>query len=58
MILARMEKFDDALQALTEAKAAAPESETAGQLDGFRMQLEKAKEQAAGEPAKAPEPAE
>jgi thioredoxin-related protein len=58
MILARMEKFDDALQTLAEAKAAAPDSETAGQLDGFRMQLEKAKEQAAGEPTEAPKPAE
>lgn len=48
MILARMQKFDDALKAIDEAKAAAPESETAGQLDGFKAQLEQAKEQAAG----------
>jgi len=58
MILARLEKFDDALQAIAEAKAAAPDSESAGQLDGFRQQLEKAKEQGAGEPAEAPKPTE
>ena len=29
-----------------EAKAAAPESEIAGQMDGFKAQLEKAKAQA------------
>ncbi len=45
MILARMQKFDDAIKAIAEAKAAAPESETAGQLDGFKAQLEKAKTQ-------------
>lgn len=39
MILAQMEKFDDALKAVDEAKAAAPESEIAGQLDGFKTRL-------------------
>jgi aminoglycoside phosphotransferase (APT) family kinase protein len=46
MILARMQKFDDAIKAIDEAKAVDPDSEIAGQLDGFKGQLEKAKEQA------------
>ncbi len=46
MILARMQKFDDAIKAIDEAKAVDPASEIAGQLDGFKGQLEKAKEQA------------
>jgi len=60
MILARMLKFDDAIKAVDEAKAAAPKSETAGQLDGFKAQLEKAKQQAAARDEEKPaeEPAE
>ncbi|TAE78144.1 MAG: thioredoxin family protein [Verrucomicrobia bacterium] len=58
MILARMEKFDDAIQAIAEAKAAAPDSETAAQLDSFRMQLEEAGKQGAEEPSEAPKSAE
>ncbi len=46
MILARMQKFDDAIKAIDEAKAVDPASEIAGKLDGFKGQLEKAKEQA------------
>lgn len=56
MILAHLQKFDDAIRILDEARAAAPDSEIAGQLDGFKSQLEKAKEQAAG--AEADKPAE
>jgi thioredoxin-related protein len=48
MILAHLQKFDDAIRILDDAKAAAPDSEIAGQLDGFKSQLEKAKEEAAG----------
>ncbi|WP_193213742.1 thioredoxin family protein [Luteolibacter marinus] len=51
MILARMEKFDEAIAAIDEAKAVAPDSETAGHLDGFKAQLEKAKDKAKGEAA-------
>lgn len=47
MILAQMEKFDDAIKAVDEAKVAAPESDIAGQLDGFKGQLAQAKEKAA-----------
>ena len=42
-ILANMGKFDDSLKFLEEAKAAAPDTELAGQLDGFKAQLEQAK---------------
>jgi thioredoxin-related protein len=42
-ILANSGKFDEALKFLDEAKAAAPDSELAGQLDGFKAQLEQAK---------------
>ncbi|MCW1913432.1 thioredoxin family protein [Luteolibacter sp. GHJ8] len=53
-ILANMGKFDDSLKFLEEAKAAAPDSEIAGQLDGFKAQLEQAKAGAAGGAEKAP----
>lgn len=46
VILARMERFDDALKALDEAKSAAPESEIAPQLESFKTELARAKEQA------------
>lgn len=51
MILAHLKNFDDAIAALDEAKDIAPESELAGRLDGFKMQLEQAKqeEEAGGE---------
>jgi len=48
MIFAQQQKFDDALKVLDEAKAAAPDSEVAGQLEGFKAQLAKMKEAAAG----------
>lgn len=54
MILARMQKFDDAIKAIEEAKAAAPESKTAGMLDGLKVQLEKAKTQAAAKEEEQP----
>ena len=53
-ILANMGKFDDSLKFLEEAKAAAPDSEIAGQLDGFKAQLEQAKAGAAGGGEKQP----
>lgn len=55
-ILANSGKFDEALKFLDEAKAAAPDSELAGQLDGFKAQLEKAK--AGGEASEEEEPKE
>jgi flagellar biosynthesis/type III secretory pathway chaperone len=55
MILAQMKKFDDAIKVVDEAKAAAPESEIAGKLDGFKGQLAQAKEKAAAKPADKPE---
>ena len=42
-ILANTGKFEEAIKLIDEAKAAAPESEIAGQLDGFKSQLEAAK---------------
>ncbi len=48
-ILAEMEKFDDSLKALEEAKAAAPESELAPHLDGFKERIEEAKSEAGKE---------
>ena len=49
-ILAEMTKFDESLKAIDEAKAAAPDSELAPQLDGFKERIEEAKEEAgAGE---------
>jgi thioredoxin-related protein len=42
-ILAQMKKFDDSLKALDEAKAAAPDSEIAAQLDGFKERIEEMK---------------
>jgi thioredoxin-related protein len=45
MILARMEKFDEAIKALDEAKAVAPDSELAGQIDQIKTQLSARAEQ-------------
>ncbi len=45
-ILARQGKFDDALKAVDEGKAAAPESKMIPAIDGFRKKLEEAKEKA------------
>lgn len=53
-ILANSGKFDDAIKILDDAKAAAPESELAGQLDGFKAQLEQAKAGGAGGKDEAP----
>jgi tetratricopeptide (TPR) repeat protein len=49
VILARLERFDDALKALDEAKSAAPESQIAPQLESFKAELARAKEQAASQ---------
>ncbi len=48
-ILANTGKFDDAIKVIGEAKAAAPDTEMASRLDGFKSQLEKAKTEGAGE---------
>jgi len=48
MIFAQMKKFDEALKSLDEAKALAPESETAAQIDVFREKLAAAKAQETG----------
>lgn len=45
MILAAQKKFDEAIKVLDEAKAIAPDSEMAAQFDGFKEQLEAAKNQ-------------
>jgi thioredoxin-related protein len=49
MIFAQQQKFDEAIAALEEAKAIAPDSEIAPRLDGLKAQLSAAKEQAGGE---------
>lgn len=48
-ILAQQGKFDDAIKAVDEGKAAAPESKMIPAIEGFRKQLEEAKKQPAGE---------
>ncbi len=51
VILAQLKKFDEAMQAVDEAKAFAPDSELAAGLDEFRKKLQSAKEaNAASEP--------
>jgi len=57
-ILASESKFDEAIKAIDEAKAAAPDSEMAGQLDGFKEKLEEAKAAPAEEPEEEADPAE
>lgn len=47
MVLAQTERFDDAIKALDEAKAVAPESDMAPRMDGIREQLIQARDQAA-----------
>jgi thioredoxin-related protein len=49
MVLAQQEKFDEALEAVDQAKALAPESDVAAQLDGFKEQLREAAAAKAGE---------
>ncbi len=44
-ILAQQGKFDDAIKAIDEGKAASPESKMIPAIDGFRKQLETAKDQ-------------
>jgi thioredoxin-related protein len=52
VILAQQSKFDEALKAVDDAKAVAPESELIAGIDNFKKQLESAKEKAeAEEPA-------
>jgi thioredoxin-related protein len=53
MILAQQQKFDEALKAVDEAKAAAPNSEISSKIDGFKARLEAGKKKA--EEAKATE---
>ncbi len=50
MIYAQMQKFDEAIKAIDEAKAIAPESEMAARFDGLKKQLEMAKEKAKDKP--------
>jgi hypothetical protein len=50
MIYAQMQKFDEAIKAIDEAKAIAPESEMAARFDGLKKQLEAAKEKAKDAP--------
>ncbi|MCH7224900.1 thioredoxin family protein [Haloferula sp. A504] len=47
MVLAQAEQFDEAVQAIDEAKAVAPESDTAARMDRIRGQLIQARDQAA-----------
>ena len=59
VIFAQQEKFDDALKAVDEAKAFAPDSPMIGGIDGFRKRIEEGKKQAEGgagedEPKEAP----
>jgi thioredoxin-related protein len=46
MIYAQMKKFDEALKAVDEAKAFAPDSEISAGLDGFKKRLEAGKKKA------------
>ncbi len=46
MIFAQLKKFDEAIKAADEAKAFAPESEMAAQIDGFKAKLEAGKKAA------------
>jgi hypothetical protein len=52
VIFAQQQKFDEALKAVDEAKAFAPDSPMIPGIDGFRKRLEEGKEKAAGAPAK------
>jgi thioredoxin-related protein len=52
MILSEQKKFDDAIKALDEVKAADPANPMVGQLDQFRKKLEEDKAEAAGDSAK------
>ena len=54
MVFAQQKKFDEAIQAVVEAKAFAPDSQTAAGLDGFIKKLEEAKAKEAGGPAEKP----
>ena len=47
MILSKMEKFDEALKALDEAKAAAPDSKLSGSMDSMKERIEGARKEAA-----------
>lgn len=49
MILAQQAKFDDAMKAVDEAVAVAPDSEMAPRMAGFKKQIEAAKEKASKE---------
>jgi thioredoxin-related protein len=52
VIFAQQGKFDDALKAVDEAKAFAPDSPMLPGIDGFRKRLEDSKKKAAEAPAK------
>jgi thiol-disulfide isomerase/thioredoxin len=54
MIFAQQKKFDEAMKAADEAKAAAPDSEMAAGIDGFKGQIEAAKKKASESPVPAP----
>lgn len=51
MIFAQTKKFDEAIKAVEEAKAFAPDSEIAADLDGFKKHLEEGKAKAEAKPA-------
>lgn len=42
-VLASLRKFDEALKAVDEARAAAPDSELAGEMEGIKAEIEQAK---------------
>lgn len=42
-VLASLRKFDEAIKAIDEAKAVAPDSEMAGELEGFKAEIEEAR---------------
>jgi len=52
VIFAQQEKFDDALKAVDEAKAFAPDSPMIPGIDGFRKRLEEGKAKAGAAPSK------
>lgn len=54
VILAQQEKFDEALKAVDDAKAFAPENPMMPGINEFRARIEDGKKQAAGAPEEAP----
>ena len=48
-IFAEQKKFDEAIKAVDEARASAPDSKMAAGIDGFKQRIEAAKKEAGGE---------